>query len=512
MAGTSSKEKMHMDGRTTLCDGGKMTTSKVIPAALLGFAAVLILTSASALRAQVKDPGVRGGAAGAGRFQGALTPFEKDSECPGQQTFQQVIAVPVSEFTNTNCTGNTFPTIIQAGGLGPAFNSNSCSSCHAQPAVGGSSPASNPLFSVYQLSGATNTMPSFESQTGPAVVARFPYQLNDLSLPDGFVHQLFTVTGRSDAKGCTLAQPNFSQAQSENDLALRQPLPMFGDGYIEIIQNVDIINNLNSNLGQKQSLGIGGVAQITDDGSVSRMGWKSQWRAILPAVGAEENIEMGLTNEMFPTETNQSVKACITPPPNGVGNAVPEDASNYVYWSTNGGAWNFDANTGRNAVFIRFLEQPTPVCKIGTDCSSCPNGGISGGCANGYTQFNTIGCNLCHTVSFTTPAGSIPSMGHITANLFSDLLLHHMGSCLADNVVQGSAQGDMFRTPPLWNVGQRYFFLHDGRTNNIAQAIQDHFCAANSQYPASEANAVVNAFNALSQTNQQDLVNFLRSL
>jgi len=291
-----------------------------------------------------------------------------------------------------------------------------------------------------------------------------------------------------------LAQPNFSQAQSENDLALRQPLPMFGDGYIEMIQNVDIINNLNSNLGLKQSLGIGGVAQITDDGSVSRMGWKSQWRAILPAVGAEENIELGLTNEMFPTETNQSVKNCLS-------NAVPEDASNYVYWSTNVGAWNFDANTGRNAVFIRFLAAPTP--------GACPPGG---NCINGQAQFNAIGCNLCHTQSFTTPPGSIPSMGRITINPYSDLLLHHMGPCLADNVVQGGAQGDMFRTPPLWNVGQRYFFMHDGRTMDMVQAIQDHFCNANSQYQASEANAVVNAFNGLSQANQQDLVDFLRSL
>src|ERR1051326_3209850 len=103
-------------------------------------------------------------------------------------------------------------------------------------------------------------------------------------------------------------------------------------------------------------------------------------------------------------------------------------------------------------------------------------------------------------------------MGHVTANRFSDLLLHHVGPCLADNVVQGAAQGDMFRTQPLWNVGQRYFFLHDGRTTDMVQAIQDHFCAANSKYQASEANAVVTAFNALSQTNQQDLVDFLRSL
>ena len=87
-----------------------------------------------------------------------------------------------------------------------------------------------------------------------------------------------------------------------------------------------------------------------------------------------------------------------------------------------------------------------------------------------------------------------------------------MGPCLADNVVQGNVQGDEFRTAPLWGVGQRIFFLHDGRTTNIVQAIEAHSCAGNSQYPPSEANAVVSAFNALSATNRQDLVNFLRIL
>jgi CxxC motif-containing protein (DUF1111 family) len=97
-------------------------------------------------------------------------------------------------------------------------------------------------------------------------------------------------------------------------------------------------------------------------------------------------------------------------------------------------------------------------------------------------------------------------------NLFSDLLVHHMGACLADNIVQGTAQGDEFRTAPLWGAGQRVFFLHDGRTTNIVTAIEDHFCSAQGGYGPSEANAVVSAFNALSSKNQQALINFLRTL
>jgi len=471
--------------------------SKAAAYLALGVIAAFGFVSGTRVWAQTAtDPGVRGGAAGAGGFQTTLTPDEQLSFTPIKNQFKSTFVATKGSVTNT--------------GLGPRFSSNSCSSCHQQPAMGGSSPASNPLFSVYNQNGATNTMPSFISTNGPVLVPRFPNQLNNLSVTDGGVHPLFTIAGRGDAGSCALTQPNFTQAVSENDIAYRQPLPMFGDGYIEIVQDTDILNNLNSNLTLKQSLGIGGVAQITDDGSISRLGWKAQWRAILPAVGAEENVEMGVTNDMFPTETDQSSSKCLL-------NPIPEDTENYAYWCTAGVTtgpcptalpptnqpWQFNSDAGRNAIFVRFLAAPTP-------SSSCSGGG---NCANGQTQFNNVGCVLCHTTSYTTPAGSIPSMGHVKINLYSDLLLHHMGSCLADNITQGAAAGDMFRTPPLWNVGQRINFMHDGRTNNIVTAIEDHQTGSCSgTYPPSEADAVVKAFNGLSSQNQQDLVDFLRSL
>ena len=91
-------------------------------------------------------------------------------------------------------------------------------------------------------------------------------------------------------------------------------------------------------------------------------------------------------------------------------------------------------------------------------------------------------------------------------NAFSDYLVHDMGSALADNVSQGNASGSEFRTAPLWGVGKRIFFLHDGRTSDLLQAIQQHSSSG------SEANQVIANFNALTQQQQQDLLNFLRSL
>jgi CxxC motif-containing protein (DUF1111 family) len=125
-----------------------------------------------------------------------------------------------------------------------------------------------------------------------------------------------------------------------------------------------------------------------------------------------------------------------------------------------------------------------------------------------------VGCALCHTPALTTgPAiasGSyvLPSaaLSNQQANLFSDLLVHHMGVRLADGITQGAAGPDEFRTAPLWGVGQRIFFLHDGRTRDLIQAILDHAS------PGSEANQVVHNFQALGAADQQDLINFLRSL
>jgi CxxC motif-containing protein (DUF1111 family) len=87
-----------------------------------------------------------------------------------------------------------------------------------------------------------------------------------------------------------------------------------------------------------------------------------------------------------------------------------------------------------------------------------------------------------------------------------------MGPGLADDILQGGARGDEFRTAPLWGLGQRIFFLHDGRTNDLEEAIGAHASGGNSRFGPSEANAVINNYNRLSNSDQQDLLNFLRSL
>lgn len=478
------------------------------------FSALALVQLIPATRAEAQtavDPGPRGAPVGAGGFVSGLNTFQQQIETPMTSFVEEVNVVA----------GGTSTKRV---GLGARFDSNACTSCHAgvsgtsKVVAGGSSLLSNPLFGVYQLMGDQNTMPSFETAAGPTVVARFPFQ-SDLTTPDGHVHQLFVITGRTDAGTCNIAQPDFAGAQLSGNIIFRNTTPFFGGGLMEIIQDSDIVANMNSNLSQKRADGITGHPNYNaDDGSITRFGWKAQKRSLMLFAGEAYNIEEGISNEIFPNKTDETV-GCTPPmpdgPPNGDGpHGVPDDRSDFANPDTAG--YLYPGDPERFGIFGRILAAPTPACAIGQNCSSCPRGGS---CANGYTQFNAVGCNLCHTQSFTTPPSSIAALSNQKVNIFSDMLVHDMGSCDADNVTQGQATGDQFRTAPLWGVGQRFFFMHDGGLNrhggpgkDLVQAIEDHFCASNSQYPASEANAVVNAFNALSQTNQQDLIDFVRSL
>jgi CxxC motif-containing protein (DUF1111 family) len=420
------------------------------------------------------DPGPRPLPATAGGFLPSLSANE-----------QQIEPSITTEFNRVHDVVMTSPT---DGGLGPRFNSNSCASCHQYPAVGGSSPPSNPLFSVYQLKGATNTMPFFITSTGPILEGRFINQPGTTT-PDGNVHQNFTVVGRSDAAGCSISQPDFVTAASQGNLALRQVPPTYGDGLIEVVRNIDIVNNMNSNLTTKAALGITGHPNYSgNDGSIQRFGWKAQVRSTLLMAAQQMNVEMGVTNETFPNEIDQT--------PGCVFNGVPETVTNFTPGIL---TEMFPGDAERTEYFIQWMAPPTP-------------GPSSPSTNNGKTQFTNAGCVMCHTTSYKTPPTSRPALGNLTIKLYSDLLVHHMGPGLADGLAQGGAGPDEFRTAPLWGIGQRLFFMHDGRTNNIVTAIEDHFSLGNSTYPASEANQTVTNFNNLSSKNQQDLVNFLRSL
>jgi Di-haem oxidoreductase, putative peroxidase len=481
-----------------------------------------------------QDPGVRPGSPGGGNPLPGLTSIELALFNEGLQRAIQLEAVcdscadlPLGHFTDP--TKANLVTLTNSAGLGARFNGDQCTVCHNQPALGGSGgflvpnpqdppsryrPPENPLFDLIpHRKGATNAVPSFIQQYGPIREVRFVKKPD--GTPDGGVHQLFTVVGRSDVgiRGCTdavLPPIDFESEFRRGNTRFRIPLQLFGLGIIDGIQDREILARHAATASIRNLLGIGGVPNRSgNDGTITRFGWKAQNKSISIFAAEAYNVEMGVTNELFPQATDE------TPPcsfdksePNDITRTDPDDSRNQSFFNP----LHIIADWLQFGLFMRFLDAPQPVA-------------FSPSARRGQRLFGLdatnpgVGCFACHTPQMVTPPRSeTAALQNVTANLFSDLLIHHMGKGMADDITQGAATGDMFRTTPLWGVGQRLFFLHDGRTSDLLQAIQAHAspasdCTAGAPcYGPSEANAVIARFNALSAADKQAILDFLRSL
>ena len=435
--------------------------------------ALSVILNTGTIAAQ-HDPGPRAGAAGAGGALPGLSPDLQSFFDDARVDFMEIDSVSGS------ISGE------EGSGLGPTFNGAGCAQCHAAPAVGGSSPITNPQVALANLDGATNTVPSFITTDGPVREARF-IRNPDGSL-DGGVHGLYTISGRTDAEGCTLAQPDFARQLANRNVIFRIPTPTFGLGLVEATPDSTLQANLSANRRIKSQLGIGGTLNTSgNDGTVTRFGWKAQNKSLMVFAGEAYNVEQGVSNEAFGNERS-AVPGCVY-------NGSPEDATKMVddNGSPVGTAAALSSDLVNFSAFMRLSAPPTPAA-------------MSASARNGFNLFGSVGCALCHTSTLTTGMSKFAGMSNTTYHPFSDFALHHMGSRLSDGINQGAAGPDQFRTAPLWGIGQRLFFLHDGRTSDLLQAIQAH--ASN----GSEANNVVRRFNSLNRSQQQDVLTFLRSL
>src|SRR5262249_40618059 len=189
--------------------------------------------------------------------------------------------------------------------------------------------------------------------------ARFPYT-PDLRHADGGVHDLFVITGRGDAAGCNLKQPDFQQALNSNNVIFRIPTPTFGAGLIEAIPDSAILAQTSSQSDQKRMMGIYGRPNTNlgagisgspntsgNDGTITRFGWKAQNKSLEIFSGEAYNVEMGVTNELFPNERDET--------PGCQFNGTPEDFTNVEMSGTDAAS-----DVVKFAMFMRFLDQPQP--------------------------------------------------------------------------------------------------------------------------------------------------------
>jgi CxxC motif-containing protein (DUF1111 family) len=335
---------------------------------------------------------------------------------------------------------------VAAGGLGPIFNGASCLACHVEGALGGA---------------------------GQTTVTRFGLQSKT-----GF--DPLTNLGGSLLQSQAIA-PQVLEAvpPQANVVALRRTTPLFGAGLIEAISDTALLQAAKV----AQPDGIRGRAALVTDITtgqtrVGRFGWKAQQATLLAFAGDAYLNEMGITNRFFPTENAPNGNTALLAAYDLV--ADPEDV--------------VDPATGlsdidRAANFMRYLAPPTPLRQTAN-------------AVVGSRLFTNIGCAACHTPTLLTGANANPALANKPVALYSDLLLHDMGT-LGDGIAQGAAGPTEMRTAPLWGLRVRVAYLHDGRAAKVSDAIVAH---------DGQALTARKRFSALSATDQSALLEFLNTL
>jgi CxxC motif-containing protein (DUF1111 family) len=332
-------------------------------------------------------------------------------------------------------------------GLGPAYNGTSCGACHNLPAIGGGG------IVLATRAGRKNEDGSFTPLLG------------------GTLFQLFSIPNHT----CQAQIP-----AEANVFAHRISIPLFGIGLIEAIPDETLLTLEDPD--DRDQDGIRGrAARIVDVATgqqrIGRFGWKAQHATLLSFAGDAFRNEMGITNDLFPDEAvlgvaAERLKLCDTVPD-------PEDVK--------------DRRTGLRGIdrleaFLRYLS---PVERMPLDDTA----------ARGELIFKSAGCASCHTPALTTGPSGDPALDRRTISLYSDLLLHDVGT--GDGIPQGAAGPNEFRTPYLWGLRFRRPLLHDGSAATADDAIRRH---------AGEAARVIEKYVGMSIEDRSALVAFLMSL
>ncbi|MEI8380953.1 MAG: di-heme oxidoredictase family protein [Planctomycetota bacterium] len=332
------------------------------------------------------------------------------------------------------------------GGLGPIFNRDSCVACHSGPAVGGASPIN---------------------------VTRF-------GKVTGGVFDPLTSLGGSLLQERAISQNGLEKVPAQaNVVAKRQTTPLFGLGLIEAIPDAVILKGVRATPVD----GVLGKASMVQDVAsgkslVGRFGWKAQQASLLAFAGDAYLNEMGITNRLFPTENAPNGNVALLNQLDKVKD--PEDA--------------VDPATGKAGIdvladYMRFLAPP-------------PTRPVTASTAFGAKFFLDVGCTSCHTPSMTTGPSPVSALNNKSIFLYSDLLLHDMGS-LGDGIVQGAAGAREMKTPPLWGAAASEPYLHDGRARTLDEAIRAH---------DGEGRSARDKYLKLTPDQQKLLVEFLKSI
>ncbi|HZI77918.1 MAG TPA: di-heme oxidoredictase family protein [Vicinamibacterales bacterium] len=379
-------------------------------------------------------------------FAGAIVAAQLRAPAPGEP----LPGVTPHEFEEFRLGLDDFLEVETAEeGLGPAFNGTSCAACHNVPAIGGAGTIAEMRAGRRDATGRFQTFDA----TGETLF------------------QVFSIP----THGCQAIVP-----PEANVFARRVPIPLFGAGLVEAIPD-DTIAALEDPSDRDRDGVSGRAARIVDlatgERRIGRFGWKAQHATLLTFGADAYRNEMGITNDVFSAELAFGVSAERMRACDRIGD--PEDVRDPV--TRRRGIDNF-------ASFMRFLG---PVAREGSSELT----------RAGEQVFAAIGCATCHHPVLMTGPSSNPLFDRKPVALFSDLLLHDVGT--GDGIVQGPAEEEEIRTPALWGLRLRRPLLHDGSAATAEDAVRRH---------AGEAELARRGFEQLSDADRAALLAFLRSI
>jgi CxxC motif-containing protein (DUF1111 family) len=340
---------------------------------------------------------------------------------------------------------------VVSDGLGPVFNDDACGACHAVGAVGG---------------GGTRVETRFGRVTA-GVFDPLPQLGGSLIQSQGIG---FACAPRGSPCATFVGEVVPAEA---NVQAGRLTTPLFGLGLVDAVPRATFdalvtaeARNDASTAG-RESL----VTDVSGKPALGKFGWKAAVPTIHQFSGDAYLNEMGVTNPDFPQEScpqgNCDLLAANPVP------ALNDDGSDVTAFTD----------------FITFLAPP-PAVKL------------TGEARAGQNEFSKLGCDQCHTPSLTTGPSAVAALSNVTFAPYSDFLLHDMGA-LGDGIQQGAAGATEMRTAPLWGIGIRTTFLHDGRATTFDDAILAH---------AGQGAAAAAAFAAIPEARKRHLRAFLSAL
>lgn len=374
------------------------------------------------------------------------------------------------------------------GGIGPIFNNTSCVSCHPKDGRSGFPSSINALSGFFLRA----SIPGTTEKGGPVPVPNYGLQIQNQAIfgyqPEAQFQVSYTpiIEVLADGTEITLQKPEYSLVDPYEPLpesvllSPRLAPPVFGLGLLEAIPESEIL--LNEDINDLDGDGISGKANyvynpISNAIELGRFGWKANTSTILEQCAGAYSGDMGITNYVFPQETG--------------------------YGQSNGS----DGLDDDPEITEEILNQVAFYCQ--TLGVPAPRNLDDDSVRRGAQIFEDIDCAKCHIPSMKTGTSSISEISNQTIYAYTDMLLHDMGDGLADGRPDFLANGNEWKTRPLWGIGLTQVvnghtdFLHDGRAKNITEAILWH---------GGEALQAKNKFKALSTQDRNDLLSFINAL